>query len=95
MADHMHSEHVTDALRAAQHTQGSCTSISARSTPARPTPRVMLRKRGKPSMGAVTTSADSTMAEAFTLHFQREIVHDEQFWPVELACRHDVFSWVV
>lgn len=46
-------------------------------------------------MGAVGTSADNAMAEAFNATLKREVLQDEQSWPDELTCRREVFRWFV
>jgi transposase InsO family protein len=47
------------------------------------------------SMGAVGTSADNSLAEAFNATLKREILQDLNCWPDEVTCRRQVFRWLV
>jgi len=45
------------------------------------------------SMGAVGTSADNALAEAFNATLKRELLQGAAAWSDELSCRRDVFRW--
>ena len=44
-------------------------------------------------MGAVGTSADNALAEAFNATLKRETLAGDTAWPGEATCRRDVFRW--
>ena len=46
-------------------------------------------------MGAVGTSADNALAEAFNATLKREVLQDAHCWPDEAICRREVFRWLV
>ncbi|MBF4164030.1 IS3 family transposase [Nocardioides acrostichi] len=100
VADHMRTELVEDALKAAAATRGSlkgaifhsdhgsvyCSKAYAK----------LCRKLGvTQSMGAVGTSADNALAESFNATMKREVLQDSACWSNELACRRQVFKWLV
>ena len=45
------------------------------------------------SMGAVGSSADNALAEAFNATLKRELLQGAAAWPDALSCRRDVFRW--
>ncbi len=45
------------------------------------------------SMGAVGTSADNALAEAFNATLKRELLHGAAAWSDELTCRRELFRW--
>jgi transposase InsO family protein len=45
------------------------------------------------SMGAVGTSADNALAEAFNATLKRELLQGASAWPDELTCRRELFRW--
>ena len=47
------------------------------------------------SMGAVGTSADNSLAEAFNATLKREVLQDLTCWPDEAVCRRQLFRWLV
>lgn len=100
VADHMRTELVEDALKAAAATRGSlkgsvfhsdhgsvyCSKDYAR----------LCRKLGvTQSMGAVGTSADNALAESFNATLKREVLQDAACWSDELTCRRQLFRWLV
>ncbi|WP_094180161.1 IS3 family transposase [Cellulomonas sp. PSBB021] len=100
IADHMRTELVEDALKAAAATRGSlkgavfhsdhgsvyCSKAYAK----------LCRKLGlTQSMGAVGSSADNALAESFNATIKREVLQDAACWPDELTCRRQVFTWLV
>jgi transposase InsO family protein len=100
MADHMRTELVEDALEAAAATRGSLAgaifhsdhgSVYASKDYARLCGQLGVTQ----SMGAVGSSADNALAESFNAALKREVLQDERTWPDELACRRQVFKWLV
>lgn len=100
VADHMRTEIVEDALKAAAATRGSlkgavfhsdhgsvyCSKAYAK----------LCRKLGvTQSMGAVGSSADNALAESFNATMKREVLQDAACWSDELTCRRQVFRWLV
>ncbi|SLM94976.1 Mobile element protein [Brachybacterium nesterenkovii] len=100
IADHMRTELVEDALKAAAATRGSlkgaifhsdhgsvyCSKAYAK----------LCRNLGvTQSMGAVGTSADNALAESFNATMKREVLQDSACWTDELTCRRQVFKWLV
>ncbi len=45
------------------------------------------------SMGAVGTSADNALAEAFNATLKRELLQGASAWSDELTCRREIFRW--
>ncbi|MCK6091936.1 MAG: IS3 family transposase [Kocuria rhizophila] len=100
IADHMRTELVEDALKAAAATRGTlkgsvfhsdhgsvyCSKDYAK----------LCRKLGvTQSMGAVGSSADNALAESFNATMKREVLQDAACWSNELVCRRQVFRWLV
>lgn len=100
VADHMRTELVEDALKAAAATRGSlkgaifhsdhgsvyCSKAYAK----------LCKKLGvTQSMGAVGTSADNALAESFNATIKREVLQDAACWNDELTCRRQIFKWLV
>ena len=100
VADHMRTELVEDALKAAAATRGSLKGAvfhsdhgSVYCSKAYAT---LCRKLGvTQSMGAVGTSADNALAESFNATMKREVLQDAACWSDELTCRRQVFRWLV
>ena len=47
------------------------------------------------SMGAVGSSADNALAEAFNATLKREVLQDAHCWADEATCRRQVFRWIL
>ena len=100
IADHMRTELVEDALKAAAATRGSLKGAvfhsdhgSVYCSKAYAT---LCRKLGvTQSMGAVGSSADNALAESFNATMKREVHQDAACWSDELTCRRQVFKWLV
>ena len=100
IADHMRTELVEDALKAAAATRGSLKgaifhsdhgSVYCSKTYAK-----LCKKLGvTQSMGAVGSSADNALAESFNATMKREVLQDAACWSDELTCRRQVFKWLV
>lgn len=100
IADHMRTELVEEALKAAAANRGSlkgavfhsdhgsvyCSKAYAK----------LCRKLGvTQSMGAIGSSADNALAESFNATLKREVLQDAACWPDESTCRRRVFRWLV
>jgi len=100
IADHMRTELVEDALKAAAATRGSLKgsvfhsdhgSVYTSKAYAQ-----LCRKLGvTQSMGAVGSSADNALAESFNATMKREVLQDAACWSDEATCRRQVFRWLV
>ena len=100
VADHMRTELVEDALKAAQHTRGSLAGAIFHSDhgsvyTSAAYARLCTTLGVTQSMGAVGTSADNSLAESFNATLKREVLQDHNFWPDEPTCRRQVFQWLV
>ena len=100
VADHMRTELVEDALKAAQTTRGSLAgaifhnehgSVYTSAAYARLCTDLGVIQ----SMGAVGTSADNSLAESFNATLKRETLQDQNCWPDDAVCRRQVFRWIV
>jgi len=99
IANHMRTELVEDALKAAAATRGSLAgaifhsdhgSVYTSKDYAR-----LCRKLGvTQSMGAVGTSADNALAESFNAALKREVLQDAACWTNAPSCRRQVFRWL-
>ena len=100
VADHMRTELVEDALKDAAGTRGSLAGTIFHSDhgsvyTSKDYASLCTRLGVTQSMGAVGTSADNAMAEAFNATFKREVLQDATTWPDEATCRRQVFAWLV
>lgn len=103
IADHMRTELVADALKAAAGTRGGVLglagaifhsdhgSVYCSGDYARLCDRLKITQ----SMGAVGSSADNALAESFNATLKREVLQDADTWPDEATCRREVFAWLV
>jgi transposase InsO family protein len=99
IADHMRTELVTDALKAAAATRGSLDgAVFHTDHGAQYTSREFVEVCGElgvtQSMGAVGTSADNAAAEAFNASLKRETLQGARRYDGARACRLAVFRWV-
>jgi transposase InsO family protein len=100
VADHMRTELIETALRQAHRTRGTLTGAIFHSDHgAQYTSKdfaTLCRQLGvTQSMGAVGTSADNAMAEAFNATLKRELLAGAPVWPDAPTCRRAVFRWAV
>ena len=100
IADHMRTELVEDALKAAAAIRGTLAGAVFHSDHgSQYTSKDFAALCGQlgviQSMGAVGTSADNAMAEAFNATLKREVLQDENTWPDKDTCRRQVFRWLV
>lgn len=99
IADHMRTELVIDALRAAERTRGSLASaIFHADHGAQYTSRAFAdtcRQAGvTQSMGAVGSSADNAAAESLNAAFKRETLQGARWWSNERDARLAAFGWL-
>ncbi len=100
VADHMRTELVEDALKAAAATRGSLKGAIFHSDHGSvyfsKAYATLCKKLGvTQSMGAVGSSADNALAESFNATMKREVLQDAACWNDELGCRRQVFRWLV
>ena len=99
IANHMRTELVIDALRAAAATRGNLTGAIFHSDhgsvyTSKDYARVCAGLGVTQSMGAVGSSADNALAESFNAALKREVLQDAACWADELDCRRQVFRWL-
>ena len=100
VADHMRTELVEDALKAANMTRGSLAGAVFHSDhgsvyTSKDYAKLCSRLGVTQSMGAVGSSADNALAESFNATLKREVLQDAACWPDEITCRRQVFKWLV
>jgi len=100
VADHMRTELVEDALKAAAATRGSLAGAVFHSDhgsvyTSRDYARLCKKLGVTQSMGAVGSSADNALAESFNATAKREILQDATTWPDADTCRRELFRWLV
>jgi transposase InsO family protein len=100
VADHMRTELVADALKAARATRGSLAGAVFHSDhgstyTSKDYARLCTDLGVTQSMGAVGSSADNALAESFNATLKREVLQDHTTWPDEATCRREVFRWLV
>ncbi len=100
IADHMRTELVEDALKAAESLRGSLTGAVFHSDNGSQYTSKDFAKLCKTlgvtqSMGEVGASADNALAESFNAALKREILQDRSHWPEAPTCRREVFRWLV
>ncbi|GAA0970274.1 hypothetical protein ENKNEFLB_01650 [Nocardioides aquaticus] len=99
VADHMRTELVDDALKAAAATRGSLAGATFHSDhgsvyTSKDYARLCADLGVTQSMGAVGSSADNALAESFNAALKREVLQDAACWADELTCRRQVFRWL-
>ncbi|MDF2705024.1 MAG: putative transposase [Nonomuraea muscovyensis] len=99
IADHMRTELVADALRAAAATRGSMDGAIFHSDHGAQYSSVefaaLCKRLGvRQSMGAVGSSADNAAAEAFNATLTRETLQGARHWHDAHAARLAVFKWI-
>lgn len=99
LADHMRTDLIQSALRDALGTRGSLAGAIFHSDhgaqyTSRDFAELCAQLGVTQSMGAVGTSADNALAEAFNATLKRELLQGTSAWPDELTCRREIFRWV-
>ena len=100
VADHMRTELVEDALKAAAAARGSLAGAIFHSDhgsvyTSKDYAKLCARLGVTQSMGAVGSSADNALAESFNATVKREVLQDAACWSDETNCRRQVFRWLV
>lgn len=100
VADHMRTELVEDALKAAAAIRGSLQGSIFHSDHgsvycSKAYAKLCAGLGVTQSMGAVGSSADNAMAESFNATIKREVLQDAASWADETTCRRQVFRWLV
>jgi transposase InsO family protein len=103
IADHMRTSLVADALRNAAATRGGSHALRGAIFhsdhgsvyTSRDYAQLCAQLGVTQSMGAVGSSADNALAEAFNATLKREVLQDAQTWPDDATCRREVFRWLV
>jgi transposase InsO family protein len=99
IAEHMRTELVEDALRAAAALRGTLAGAVFHSDhgsqyTSRDFANLCEELGVIQSMGAVGTSADNALAESFNATLKREILQDRSSWNDAASCRREVFRWL-
>ena len=99
IADHMRTELVEDALKAADALRGGLTGAKFHSDhgsqyTSKDFVKLCLDLGVTQSMGAVGTSADNALAESFNAALKREVLQDNTSWFDAGVCRREVFRWL-
>lgn len=99
LADHMRTDLVSDALRAAAATRGSLEGAIFHSDhgsvyTSKAYAALCAELGVTQSMGAVGSSADNALAESFNAALKREVLQGTAAFTDEHECRRAVFGWV-
>ena len=100
IAEHMRTELVEDALKAADAFRVSLAGAVFHSDHgSQYTSTAFAKLCGDlgvtQSMGGVGSSADNALAESFNASLKREVLQDRSHWPDVGICRREVFRWLV
>jgi transposase InsO family protein len=100
IAEHMRTELVEDALKAADAVRGGLAGAVFHSDhgsqyTSRDFAKLCADLGVAQSMGAVGTSADNSLAESFNAALKREVLQDNTCWEDAATCRRQVFRWLV
>lgn len=98
LADHMRTDLIQAALRDAQATRKTLAGAIFHSDhgaqyTSKDFAALCAHLGVTQSMGAVGTSADNALAEAFNATLKRELLQGAAAWPDELTCRREIFRW--
>ena len=99
IAEHMRTELVEDALKAAAALRGALTGAVFHTDhgsqyTSRDFANLCRDLEVTQSMGGVGSSADNALAESFNAALKREILQDRNFWPDAAICRREVLRWL-
>ena len=99
IADHMRTDLVADALRAAAQQRGSLRGAVFHSDhgaqySAKDYAKLCRQLGVNRSMGAVGTSADNALAESFNAALKRETLQGAARWDTAAQARLEVFAWI-
>ena len=99
IAEHMRTELVEDALKAAEALRGSLGgavfhSDHGRQYTSQDFAKLCTRLGVTQSMGAIGSSADNALAESVNAALKREVLQDRHSWDDAPTCRREVFRWL-
>lgn len=99
IADHMRTDLVADAIRAAARERGSLAGATFHSDHgaqygSRDFAALCAQLGVRRSMGKVGTSADNAMAESFNASLKRETLQGAHGWESPAVARRAVFAWI-
>jgi transposase InsO family protein len=99
IAEHMRTELVADALKAAAALRGTLAGAIFHSDHGSQYTSGDFAKLCKElgvtqSMGGLGSSADNALAESFNATLKREVLQDRSSWPDAPTCRREVFRWL-
>lgn len=99
IAEHMRTELVEDALKAAAGLRGSLAGAVFHADhgsqyTSKDFAKLCADLGVTQSMGGVGSSADNALAESFNAALKREILQDRSCWPDAASCRREVFRWL-
>lgn len=100
IAEHMRTELVEDALKAAAALRGNLTGAVFHADhgsqyTSKDFAKLCADLGVTQSMGGVGSSADNALAESFNAALKREVLQDRACWPDAASCRREVFRWLV
>lgn len=100
IAEHMRTELVVDALKAADALRGALAGATFHSDhgsqyTSKDFAKLCRELGVTQSMGGVGSSADNALAESFNATLKREVLQDCSGWPDAATCRREVFRWLV
>jgi transposase InsO family protein len=98
LADHMRTDLIQAALRDALATRGTLAGAIFHSDhgaqyTSKDFAELCAQLGVTQSMGAVGTSADNALAEAFNATLKRELLQGATAWSDALTCRREIFRW--
>lgn len=99
IAEHMRTELVEDALKAADALRGGLSgAVFHADHGSQYTSKdfaILCADLGvTQSMGGIGSSADNALAESFNAALKREVLQDNSCWPDAATCRREVFRWL-
>ncbi len=99
IAEHMRTELVEDALKAADVLRGGLADAVFHSDhgsqyTSRDFAKLCQELGVTQSMGGVGSSADNALAESFNAALKREVLQDRSSWTDATTCRREVFRWL-
>jgi transposase InsO family protein len=99
IAEHMRTEVVEDALKAADALRGGLAGAIFHADhgsqyTSKDFAKLCAELGVTQSMGAVGSSADNALAESFNATLKREILQDRSCWADAATCRREVFRWL-
>jgi transposase InsO family protein len=99
IAEHMRTELVEHALKAAAALRGTLAGATFHSDhgsqyTSEDFAKLCTELDVTQSMGGLGSSADNALAESFNATLKREVLQDRSSWPDAPTCRREVFRWL-